>query len=70
MPEAGWLGIKVVQVSENNTSKLCHRCGNRGIRKGGLFKCPHCNYTGNADYNGAMNIMKRAWAICLRQGLA
>ncbi|MEM3467012.1 MAG: transposase [Thermoproteota archaeon] len=58
--KARWHGIKVIKVSERNTSKLCHRCGNRGIRKGGLFKCPHCNYACNADYNGAMNIMKRA----------
>ncbi|MEM3390356.1 MAG: transposase [Thermoproteota archaeon] len=58
--KARWLGIKVVRVSERNTSKLCHRCGNEGIRNGSLFKCPYCNYSCNADYNGAMNIMKRA----------
>ncbi|MBO3832117.1 MAG: transposase [Candidatus Brockarchaeota archaeon] len=57
--KARWLEIKVVKVSEKNTSKLCHRCGNRGIRRGGLFKCLHCDYACNADYNGAMNIMKR-----------
>ncbi|MBO3753258.1 MAG: transposase [Candidatus Brockarchaeota archaeon] len=58
--KARWLGIKVIKVNERNTSKLCHRCGSKGIRKGSLFECPSCNYTCNADYNGAVNIMKRA----------
>ncbi|MEM2087714.1 MAG: transposase [Thermoproteota archaeon] len=58
--KAKWLGIKVARVNERNTSMLCHRCGSRGIRKGSAFKCPHCKYSCNADYNGAMNIMKRA----------
>ncbi len=58
--KARWLGIKVIKVNEKNTSKLCHKCGNRGTRKGSLFKCQSCNYSCNADYNGAMNIMKRA----------
>jgi len=58
--KAKWLGIKVIKVSERNTSKTCHRCGNIGLRVGGLFKCPNCGYSCNADYNGAMNILKRA----------
>jgi len=58
--KARWLGIKVIKVSERNTSKTCHRCGHRGLRVGSLFKCPHCGYVCNADYNGAMNILKRA----------
>ena len=58
--KAKWLGIKVVKVSEKNTSKLCHRCGHEGLRVGSLFKCPNCGYSCNADYNGAMNILKRA----------
>ncbi|MBO3754878.1 MAG: transposase [Candidatus Brockarchaeota archaeon] len=58
--KARWLGIKVIRVNEMNTSKLCHKCGRKGIRVGSLFKCTSCNYSCNADYNGAMNIMKRA----------
>ncbi|MBO3754066.1 MAG: transposase [Candidatus Brockarchaeota archaeon] len=58
--KARWLGIKVIKINERNTSKLCHRCGNKGIRDGSLFKCPSYNYTCNADYNGAVNIMERA----------
>ncbi|MGC8935825.1 MAG: zinc ribbon domain-containing protein [Candidatus Methanomethylicaceae archaeon] len=59
--------MKVLKVSEKNTSKICHKCGYTGLRVGSLFKCPNCKYTCNADYNGAMNILKRA--ICPRHGL-
>ncbi|NHV97098.1 MAG: IS200/IS605 family element transposase accessory protein TnpB [Thaumarchaeota archaeon] len=58
--KARWLGIKLIKVSEKNTSKTCHRCGHTGLRIGSLFKCPKCGYSSNADYNGAMNILKRA----------
>ncbi|MEM3747963.1 MAG: zinc ribbon domain-containing protein, partial [Thermoproteota archaeon] len=33
--------------------------------RGSLFKCQHCNYACNADYNGAVNIMKRAMGYML-----
>jgi putative transposase len=59
--KAKWLGIKVVKVSEKNTSKTCHKCGHMGLRVGSLFKCPKCDYSCNADYNGAVNIMKRGY---------
>ncbi|MEM4230156.1 MAG: transposase, partial [Thermoproteota archaeon] len=68
--KARWLGIKVVKVNERNTSKLCHKCGNRGIRRGSLFKCASCNYSCNVDYNGAMNIMKRAMRYTRMAGAA
>jgi len=47
-------------ILERNTSKTCHRCGHVGLRVRSLFKCPKCSYSCNADYNGAMNILKRA----------
>jgi len=54
-------GIAVVKVKEDYTSKTCSRCGEKGKRvKQGLFKCPHCRYQANADFNGAMNILKRS----------
>jgi len=58
--KAKWLGIKVIKVNERNTSKTCHRCGMKGLRVGSLFRCLNCNYQCNADYNGAVNILKRA----------
>jgi putative transposase len=57
--KAKWLGIKVVRVSERYTSQTCHKCEQKGLRVGSLFKC-NCGYSCNADYNGAMNILKRA----------
>ncbi|MBO3833424.1 MAG: hypothetical protein FGF51_08625, partial [Candidatus Brockarchaeota archaeon] len=30
---------------------------------------PNCGYVCKPDYNGVMNILKRAWAICPWQGL-
>jgi len=57
--KAKWLGIKVLKISERNTSKLCHECGKNGVRAGSFFRCPSCGYSCNADYNGAMNILKR-----------
>jgi transposase len=57
--KAKWLGIKVVKVSERNTSRTCHRCGHEGLRAGSFFKCPKCGYTCNADHNGA--ILKRGY---------
>jgi IS605 OrfB family transposase len=66
--KAKWLGIKVIKVSERNTSKACHRCGHAGLRVRSLFKCPNCNYQCNADYNGAMNMLKRGYGYTLYPG--
>ena len=53
------LGIKVIKVKENYTSKRCSKCNNIGIRKHqGLFVCNNCNYKVNADYNASINILK------------
>jgi len=51
-------GIRVIKVSERNTSKTCSRCGQIGKRNKGLFKCK-CGYDDNADRNGAINIARR-----------
>ncbi|MEM0053491.1 MAG: transposase [Nitrososphaeria archaeon] len=66
--KAKWHGIKVVKISERNTSKLCHKCGHRGIRVGTMFKCQNCGFQCNADYNGAMNILKRGMGYMLMLG--
>jgi putative transposase len=68
--KARWLGIKVVKVSERNTSKTCHRCGHMGLRVESLFKCPNCGYSCNADFNGAMNILKRGYGYMPYLGAA
>ena len=62
-------GIMVVKMKEDYTSKTCSRCGEEGKRVNqGLFKCPHCKYQANADFNGAMNILKRSWEHVFQDG--
>ncbi len=34
--------------------------GYEGLRVGGSFRCLNCGYSCHADYNGALNILKRA----------
>jgi putative transposase len=58
--KASWQGVPILKVNEAYTSQTCSRCGNRGLRVAGLFQCPHCGLNLNADYNGALNILKRA----------
>lgn len=66
--KAKWLGIKVIKISERNTSRTCHKCMYEGLRVGSLFKCPNCGYTCHADYNGATNILKRAVGLVSTAG--
>jgi putative transposase len=58
--KAAWKGIAVVEISEAYTSVTCSRCGCRGIRVRGLFRCPECGLDLNADVNGSKNILARA----------
>jgi len=58
--KANWEGIKVLKINEKNTSKICSRCGSQGLRHSGRFICKNCGTELNADYNGALNILKRA----------
>ena len=53
-------GIRVVPVNEAFSSVTCHRCGKRGQRRHrGLFHCPDCDITINADLNAAFNLLNR-----------
>jgi len=59
--KAALSGIRVVTVSERDTSKTCSVCGlvkksNRKHR--GFYRCK-CGNRMNADVNGAVNILKR-----------
>jgi putative transposase len=60
--KAEWAGLPVIKIKENNTSKICSRCSETGKRLSqGHFKCNNCNRKSyNADYNSALNILKRA----------
>lgn len=67
--KAEWNGIKVMEISEAYTSQLCWRCGKRGIRYNGLFKCFNCKHEENSDRNGAINIGKRALGYISKAGV-
>ncbi|MGQ9469787.1 MAG: zinc ribbon domain-containing protein [Nitrososphaerales archaeon] len=42
-------------------------CGKKGERHNGLFRCS-CGAELNADYNGAKNILKRAFGLVSKAG--
>ena len=52
-------GVKVVAVPAAYTSQICHKClhihpdSAQSYRKGKQFKCGHCGWEGDADFNGA-----------------
>lgn len=51
-------GLPMVEVDEAYTSQTCHKCGEKGKRYRGRFRCSGTEM--DADYNGAWNIAKRA----------
>jgi len=67
--KAEWEGIKTVKISEAWTSQICNRCGEKGTRRKGLFKCESCGYEDNSDRNGCLNIGKRVLGQVSRIGV-
>jgi IS605 OrfB family transposase len=57
------LGKTVVYVNPAYTSKTCSRCGQRGTRKGSVFKCKHCGFELNADLNASRNIAHKGMSL-------
>jgi IS605 OrfB family transposase len=53
--------VRLVAVDPRNTSRTCPHCGSvaRENRRGETFKCVRCNYSADADYVGAMNVLAR-----------
>ncbi|OKY77339.1 MAG: IS605 OrfB-like transposable element containing RNAse H-like and Zn finger domain [Candidatus Methanohalarchaeum thermophilum] len=51
-------GVRYIEVNEAYTSQRCYKCGEKGDRCKGIFKCGGSEL--NSDVNGAMNICKRA----------
>ncbi|MFX0209644.1 MAG: zinc ribbon domain-containing protein [Candidatus Hodarchaeota archaeon] len=67
--KANRLGIRVKRVLARWTSSSCPRCGQKGkkirdpcsktvVKKGRFFYCPHCHYSADRDYLGALNIYR------------
>jgi putative transposase len=56
-------GVAIVFVDPAYTSQTCNRCGqrdpaNRKSQAG--FRCTHCGYSTNADFNAALNLRAKA----------
>ena len=51
-------GLKYIEVSEAYTSQTCYKCGEKGERHKGIFKCNGMEIS--SDVNGALNILGRA----------
>jgi transposase len=53
--------VRLELVNPKNTSRTCPQCGlaAKENRVGEVFKCIRCNYTADADYVGALNILVR-----------
>lgn len=64
--KAAWAGIPVHLVDPRNTSRTCSACGHceKTNRKSQAeFLCQRCGFTLNADYNAAINISRKQWAV-------
>ncbi|MGY4610186.1 RNA-guided endonuclease InsQ/TnpB family protein [Thermostichus sp. MS-CIW-38] len=81
--KAAIAGVPVVLVPPAYTSQTCHRCLHihpdpaQSYRNGKQFKCGHCGWEGDADWNGANMIAKLGaavnqprgpWLACQLQG--
>ncbi|MFP4050952.1 MAG: transposase [Thermoplasmata archaeon] len=63
-------GIPVVYINPKNTSKRCHRCGEKGFRKDNLFRCTNkeCEITEyHADLSASVSIAKRGRESLLKK---
>jgi Putative transposase DNA-binding domain len=59
---AAIFGLAVGVISPPYTSLTCSRCGHveRGQRHKGTFRCRHCGYTVNSDFNASVNMCHTA----------
>ena len=51
--------VQLIEVNPRGTSKVCNKCGGKGIRRDERFVCPECGWKVDADYNAALNIRDR-----------
>ena len=53
------VGIRVVKVSERNTSQECPVCGTKNKTKNRVYRCRKCGFVHHRDIVGAVNILRR-----------
>jgi putative transposase len=61
-------GVEVIAVSPAYTSQTCHCCLHIGLRSDKKFKCGNCNWSGDADFNGAKMISLLGQSVNLPRG--
>ena len=61
-------GVEVIAVSPAYTSQTCHCCLHIGLRSDKKFKCSNCNWSGDADLNGARMISLLGQSVNLPGG--
>ncbi len=61
-------GVEVVAVPPQYTSQTCNQCLHIGLRSDKVFKCGNCNWHGDADFNGSMNIAAIGAVVSLLRG--
>ena len=61
-------GVEVIVVPPAYTSQTCHCCLHIGLRSGKKFQCGNCNWSGDADFNGAKMISLLGQSVNLPRG--
>ena len=49
-------GVKITVIPPAYTSQTCSKCLHMGMRNGKSFRCAHCGFVADADFNAACNI--------------
>jgi len=54
-------GVLLMKVNPKDTSRECPKCRHvePGNRNGEVFRCKKCGYEGDADWVGALNVLRR-----------
>lgn len=55
-------GVRVIAVPPAYTSQTCNQCLHVGLRSDKRFKCGHCHWSGDADFNAA-NVISLLGAV-------
>ncbi|MBD2313977.1 IS200/IS605 family element transposase accessory protein TnpB [Desertifilum sp. FACHB-1129] len=61
-------GVEIVVVPPAYTSQTCNRCNRIGRRSEKVFRCGHCGWHGDADFNGALNIAALGLSVTQPRG--